>query len=129
MKNFLAVCLLALGVAGCANLTNAWNTLTGARISPEAVYVEQNVAIGLERVAQHYLVVCHQSPALQVCAKDIEAKVVFAVRKMRQANTDLRIFMKAHPDALGAQGLYAALVGAASEFKGIYDSYNLGSVQ
>ena len=129
MKKFLALCILAVGLAGCANITNAWDTLTGARISPAAVYVEQNVAIGLERVAQHYLVVCHQSPVLQVCGKDIEAKVVFAVRKMRKANTDLRGFMKTHPDALGAQGLYDALVGAAGEFKSIYDSYNLGSVQ
>lgn len=129
MKKIMLAAALVLALAGCAQLQNAWDTLTGARVSPQAVYVERNIAIGLERTAQHYLQACHKYPTLSACSKAIEAKVVFGVRSLRKASADLNAFMKNHPDALGAKGLYDALVASANELKDIYARYNVEAVQ
>ena len=129
MKKIILICALAIGLAGCANFQNAWNTLTGATVSPSAVYVAENAFDSIEVVATTYLRTCHKNPgAFAVCAKSVESKVVGAVRAGRKARGDLRAFMVAHPDALGAQGLYDALTQATDTLNNVINTYNLTAV-
>lgn len=117
MRKIALAIALALGLAGCANLQNAYNTLTGARVNPQAVYVAINSFDAIKRTATNYLILCHQHPDNKVCNKGTEAAVASAVRKGTVARNDLRAFLKSHPDALGAQGLYDAVVQAAATVK------------
>lgn len=125
MKKILVVVVLAIGLSSCANITNAWNTLTGARVSPQAVYVAQNVEIGFERTATNYLRGCHQHPGAAICSKTAEVAVANAVRSARSSARDLRVFMKSHPDALGASGLYDALKSATGTLKDVLTAYGV----
>lgn len=130
MKKLLLAAAMALALSGCANVQNAWNTLTGATVSPKAVYVAVNAADSAEIIAAHYLRVCAASPNLgAACAKNIEQQVADAARSVRIARNDLRAFMKAHPDALGAQGLYDALTQATSTLSDIENTYNIGAAK
>jgi len=127
----LFVLLFVLSLGGCAsNFQNAWNTLTGAKLSPTAVYVAINTVDSAEIIATAYLRACHKSPsAYAACAKPVESQVVSAVRSVRSARNDLRAFMVAHPDALGASGLFDALTQAQKTLSSIENNYNLAQVQ
>lgn len=130
MKKIILVITLSLSLAGCANFQNAWNILTGTQVSPTAVYVAENAFDSVEVVATAYLVACHKnSSAFAACTKAIESKVVGAVRAGRTARNNLRSFMVAHPDALGAQGLYDALTNATSTLNDVVNTYNLTAVK
>lgn len=129
MRKILFVAALSLSLAGCANFQNAWNTITGATVSPNAVYVAENAFDSIEVVATTYLVACHKNPgAFSVCTKSIESQVVGAVRAGRVARANARAFMVAHPDALGAQGVYDALKSATDTLNQIVNTYNLTAV-
>lgn len=117
MKKVLLVLALGLSLAGCANVENAWDTLTGARVSPQGVYVAENVFDGLERTATNYLVLCHQHPTNPTCSKPAEVEIAKAVRSGRVARNNLRAYMVAHPDAIGAQGVYDAFSAASDTLK------------
>lgn len=123
MKKLLAVALLAASLGGCAQVTNAWNTLTGSRVSPQAVYVAENVFDGFERSATNYLRLCHANPTNPVCSKTAEVEIVKAVRSGIVARKNLRAYMVAHPDAIGAQGVYDAFTAASDTLKAALQTY------
>lgn len=130
MKKIFLACAIALTLGGCANFQNAWNTLTGAAVSPSAVYVAANAADTSEIIATAYLRVCHKAPsAYAACAKSVESQVVSAVRAVRTARNDLRSFLVSHPDALGASGLYDALTQAQQTLSSIENIYKLAQVK
>ena len=129
LTKFSAILALLLSLGACASFQNAYDTLTGARVSPNAVYVAQNAFDSVEIVATHYLRACHLSPgAWAACTKPIESKVVDAVRAGRNARRDLHNFMVSHPDALGAQGLFDAFRQATTTLSDLINAYNLGAV-
>lgn len=130
MRKLLLALAISLSLAGCANFQTAWDTLTGARVSPSAVYVAENSFDSIEIVATTYLRTCHKSAASfpTVCTKAIESQVVGAVRAGRTARAKLRAFMVAHPDALGASGLYDALKQATAALNDVVTTYNLTKV-
>lgn len=129
MKRLILAMALALSLGGCASFQTAWDTVTGARVSPNAVYLASNAYDSVEIVATTYLRTCHKSPGtFAACAKSIEIQVVDAVRAGRKARADVRNFMVAHPDALGVAGLYDALQQATSTLQSIINTYNLGKV-
>ena len=125
MRKIIVVAALALSLGGCANLQNAWNTLTGARVSPQAVYVAENVFDGLERTATNYLVLCHGNPSNVVCSKSAEVAIANGVRSGRVARKNLSAFMVAHPDALGAQGLFDAFSATSDTLKSALQTYGV----
>lgn len=130
MRKIALACAIALMVSGCANFQNAWDTLTGAKVSPNAVYVAANTADSGEVLATAYLRACHKAPsAYAACSKSIEVKVVDAVRAVRTARNNIRAFLVAHPDALGASGLYDALIAAQQTLSTIINDYNLAQVK
>ena len=124
MKKILLIAALGLSLSSCANLTNAWDTLTGARVSPTTVYVARNSADIVERSATNYLRLCHQYPTNVGCSKSAETQVVLAVRSLRVARTNLVAYMKDHPSALGAQGVYDAFTSSIDALKKILANYN-----
>lgn len=117
MRKALLGIALALALSACASVDTAWNVVTGARVSPQVVYVTINVFDGLKRSATNYLRLCHQSPASPVCSKVAEVDIVRAVRAGTVARNNLRAYMKAHPDALGASGVYDAFTSASDTLK------------
>ena len=127
MKRF-AVILFALSLGACANLQNAWNTVTGATVSPQAVYLAENGYDALEVTAKNYLHICRTAPKTPGCSAEAISKVIPAVRAGRVARTNLDAFMKAHPDALGASGLYDALISATNTLQSIATTYNIAGV-
>jgi hypothetical protein len=127
MRKLLLIGALALGLAGCANIQNAYETITGARVSPQSVYVAMNVFDGLERTATNYLVLCHKSPSNPVCAKKAEVDIAASVRAGRIARNNLKAFMVNHPDALGAGGLYDAFKAASDTLQQAIQQYGVQS--
>lgn len=125
MRKLLIAATLALALGGCANVQNAWDTLTGSRVSPQAVYVSMNVFDGFERTATNYLRLCHGSPSNPVCSKNAEVQIANAVRAGRVARNNLKAFMVAHPDALGAQGVYDAFSAATDTLKTALQTYGV----
>ena len=127
MKHWLlriaAAGALALALGGCT-LTNAYNTLTGVEVSPTAVYVARNAFGAAEVAATEYLTYCHQQAVKpQVCAHANETAVVKAVKSGRIARDSLKSYMAAHPDAVGAKGLYDAVVSATDVINQITSIY------
>jgi opacity protein-like surface antigen len=127
MRKVLLAAALALSLAGCANLQNAWDTVTGARVSPQGVYVAMNVFDGFERTATNYFVLCHQHPQNVTCSKTAEVQIAAAVRSGRVARNNLRAYMVAHPDAIGAQGVYDAFTAATDTLKAALQNYGVQS--
>lgn len=125
MRKLLIIGAVALSLGGCANVQNAWDTLTGARVSPQTVYVAENVFDGFERTATNYLRLCHQHPDNATCSKTAEVDIVKAVRSGVKARNNLRAFMVAHPDALGAQGVYDAFKSASDTLKTALQTYGV----
>lgn len=125
MRKVLITGAVALSLGGCAQLQNAWDTVTGARVSPQVVYVSINVFDGFERTATNYLRLCHSAPSNPVCSKTAEVQIVNAVRSGRTARNNLRAFMAAHPDALGAAGVYDAFTAASDTLKSALQTYGV----
>lgn len=125
MRKVLLILALGVGLAGCAQLNNAWNTLTGARVSPQAVYVAENVFDGYERTATNYFRLCHKAPSNPICSKAAEVEIAKSVRAGRVARNNLRAFMVAHPDALGAQGVYDTFTAASDTLKSALQTYGV----
>jgi hypothetical protein len=80
---------------------------------------------GFERTATNYLKLCHQNPANPVCSKTAEVQIVQAVRGGIVARNNLRAYMVAHPDAIGAQGVYDAFTAASDTLKTVLAQYGV----
>ena len=128
MKKIFAVVALALSLGACANFQSAIGTITGATVSPRAVYLAENSFDAIEVTATGYLRICHARMTTPGCSSTAIAKVIPAVRSGRIARSNLNAFMKAHPDALGASGLYDALVSATNTLQAVSTTYNIAGV-
>ena len=120
--------VLFLSLAGCANLQNDFSIITGASVSPTAVYVARNSFDALEITATNYIVFCKRNPATVGCSKTAIAKIIPAVRAGRVARANIVQFQKDHPGQLGTTGLYDALVTATNTLQGIASQYNIAGV-
>lgn len=118
---------LALFSAGCANLDNAWQTLTSATVSPQVVVVAANTFDTLEATATAYLRLPRCNGKNGPICRDpgATAKLIPAVRAGRVARNNLEQFMLDHPGALGPQGLYDALQAAISTLQNVVTQYNI----
>lgn len=133
MRKLLVLSLL-LVLGGCAALSkveNAFNTLSGATVSPAAVVVAVNSFDALEATATNYLRLKKCSPATgPVCRDPAATKVLIpAVRNARKARNDLESFLADHPGQLGTQGLYDALQLSINTIQGIIVTYHIGAPQ
>lgn len=127
----VAAGLIAFALSGCAQLTNAWNTVTGAQVTIQTVSVAASSFDALEATATNYLRLpkCTGSNG-PVCADPaIVAKIVPAVRSGRAARNNLEAFFQAHPDQLGPSGLYDALVAAAATLQSAEAQFNTGATK
>ena len=120
---------LALFASGCANLQNTWERVTSAQVDPRDVYIAENVFDGLETTAKNFLHYCRLAPPNKgICKNDAITQVIAAVRSGRIARDNLDAFVKLHPDALGAKGLYDALTAATKTLQAVSQQYNLNGV-
>ena len=117
--------VLVLVLAGCANIQNAYDTLTGTVVSPTAVYVARNSFDAVEVTATNYIVYCKVHPAQVGCSKSAIAQMIPAVRAGRVARNNLVAFEVAHPGALGPTGLYDALTAATNTLQAIQAQYHI----
>lgn len=127
MKKLLIAATLALSLVGCANLQNAYNTVTGASVSPTAVYVAANSFDAVEVTATNYLRLKKCSPSSGPVCRDpaATAKIIPAVRSGRVARNNLLAFMKANPGQLGPVGLYNALTSATQTLQQVEATYGV----
>ena len=129
MSKIVLVVSLAFALAGCAQLTNAYNVLTGTSVSPTAVYVAANAFDAVEATATNYLRLRRCSASSGPVCRDpkVSSQLIPAVRAGRIARNNLEAFMKAHPGQLGPTGLYDALTGATATIRSIETTYHIGS--
>jgi len=127
MKKLLFVVLI-IGLAGCTNLQNAYNTLSGVSVSPVAVYVARNSFDALEATATNYILYCKPHPTTPGCSKTAIAKLIPAIRSGRVARNNLIQFQRDNPGALGPAGLYNALITATNTIQAIATQYNIAGV-
>ena len=128
MRKLLIGFMFALSLGACASLQNTIDTITGATVSPRAVYLAENSFDAIEVTATGYLRICHAKMTTPGCSSTAIAQVIPAVRSGRIARSNLDSFMKAHPDALGASGLYDALVTATNTLQSVSTTYNIAGV-
>lgn len=128
MKKVLIIAAVALNLGGCANLTNAYNTLTSVAVSDQQVYIARNAFDAIEATATNYIVFCKTHPATKGCSKSAIAQIIPAVRSGRVARNNLTQFQKDNPGALGPAGLYNALVTATNTLQAISNQYNITGV-
>ena len=128
MRRLLLSLTLALSLGACASLQNDIAIVTGATVSPRAVYLAENSFDAIEVTATGYLRICHAKMTTPGCSSTAIAQVIPAVRSGRIARSNLNSFMKAHPDALGASGLYDALITATNTLQAVSTTYNIAGV-
>jgi hypothetical protein len=129
VKRIILALSLAFALAGCASLTNTWNAVTGATVSPAAVIVAANAFDALEVTATNYLklVKCNGSNG-PVCRDPAATKVIIpAVRSGRVARNNLEQFLKDNPGQLGPSGLYNALTASINTLQGVVAQYQTGA--
>lgn len=131
MKKILMAVALALSLGACTQFQSfegAISRITTAQISPQAVYLAENGYDAIEVTATGYLRICHARMSTPGCSSTAIAQLIPAVRSGRIARSNINSFMKAHPDPLGAAGLYDALVTATNTLQSISTQYNIAGV-
>lgn len=129
MKKLLIPLVLALALGACANLQNAYSTITGASVSPEMVYVARNSFDALEVTATNYIRYCTSHRGGTGCSDTAIKSLIPAVRSGRVARNNLTQFQKDNPGALGPAGLYNALVTATNTLQAVENQYNIGAAK
>lgn len=131
MRKILFALILVVPLAGCTTfqkLTNAYQTVTSAKLDPKDVYVARESFDVIEATATRYLTLCTKQPTTFGCSQAAINAIVPSVRSGRNARNRLVVFMKAHPDGLGAQGLYDALVSSTALINDVAAQYNIKGV-
>lgn len=128
MRKIILAAAIALSLGGCANLQNAYSTITGASVSPATVYVARNSFDALEVTSTNYIRYCTVHRAAPGCNDTAIRQLIPAVRSGRVARNNLTQFQKDNPGALGPSGLYNALVTATNTLQSIQNQYNIGAV-
>lgn len=127
----VAALMLAIPAGGCANLKNAWETLTTSQVSPTAVIVAANTFNALEATATNYLRLKRCDGTNGPVCRDpaVTAKLIPAIRSGRVARTNLEQFLRDHPGQLGPSGLYDSLLAATATIQGIYAQYQIAGAK
>jgi hypothetical protein len=122
MKRFIAVIALALSLGACAQLTNAYNVVTGATITPNQVYIAANAFDAVEASATTYLRLpaCGSAPCRNVGATNT---IVAAVRAGRLARNALEAAVNTNPGAPVNANLMATLTSSTSTLKAILSEF------
>ena len=128
MRKIVLGLALALGLGACANIDNAYNTITGATVSPAAVYIARNSFDTLEVTSTNYIRYCTAHRGAVGCNATAIKQIIPAVRSGRVARNNLIQFQKDNPGALGPTGLYNALVAATNTLSEVQTQYNIGAV-
>lgn len=111
MKKFIMAGAVAFALGGCAQLTNAFDVITSAAVTPTQIIVAGNAFDALEATATQYLLYCKSiNYAQQVCALGNRKPVVTAVRSGRAARTSLEPYVTS--GTAGPSAIYNTLVAA-----------------
>jgi len=125
MKRAIIALTAVAMLAGCANLKNAYNTITSAQVSPKLVIVASNAFDAVQATATNYIAYCTPNPAPKGCSDAAIKQIIPAVRSGRDARNALEAYLKTHPNAIGAQGLYDALVSATGTLNSVIANYSI----
>ena len=122
---FILATALTFGVAGCAQLQNAYNVVTGAQVSPQAVVVAASTFDAFEVTATNYLRLRRCTGSNGPICRDpaVTPKIIAAVRAGRVARNNLKAFLRAHPGQLGPTGDYDALIAATQTLQQVLAAY------
>lgn len=124
MKLLFAAAAALLMLAGCANITNAIDTITSAKVSPAQVAIAVNAFDAVKVTAKNYIVYCTPVPAPAGCNdKTIQTQLDPAIKAGTTARNSLEDFLAAHPGELGDAGVYDALTTATSTIQQIVAAY------
>ena len=127
MKKFFAICAVALGLTGCANIDNAYNTLTGASVSPQSALVAANSFDALETVATGYLQLPACGSGAPVTCRNAAAvsKIVPAIRSGRAARNAIEALLSANNGGAITVASYNTLSAAVTTLEAVYSSYSI----
>jgi hypothetical protein len=130
--------IIATTSAGCAagfgekvqGAFQAFQAAGDATVSPTAINISANIALGLQSTAKIYLRLPRCNGSNGPICRDPGAtpeigKAVLAMRKARIAATG---FVRAHPGQLGPSGLYDGLQAAISTVSDIFTHYDVINV-
>jgi hypothetical protein len=115
---------LALSLAGCAQLKNAYDTVTSAKVSAKTVYVAVNAFDAAKITAKNYIIYCTPNPSPKGCDDNaIKTKLDPAIKSGTTARDSLQDFLATHPGELGSKGLYDALTAATNTIKDVTSNF------
>lgn len=124
MRKILMV-LALVSLTGCAEIRNAYDAVTGASVSPQAVVLAASTFDAFEVTATNYLRLRKCTDTNRPVCRDpaVTPTVIGAVRSGRVARNNLKQFLRDHPGQLGPQGDYDALVAATQTLRGALSEY------
>lgn len=118
MNKLIIAVGLTLSLAGCAQLKNAYDVATSAKVPRKSVVVaiqSYNVA---SSAARGYIIYCTPNPAPAGCDdKLIRTKIKPAIDSGYDASKKLTAFMRSYPNELGPVGTYQVLVQSTDIIK------------
>ena len=126
--NLLAICLVGFSLAGCATFQKieaAYQTVTSATVSPQAVIVAADSFDVVKITATNYLRLKRCSGSNGPICRDpvLTPKIIAWVKSGTVARDSLKAFLRAHPGQLGDQGLYDILTASTSSLTSALAAY------
>lgn len=124
MKKTLLALTLVFGLAGCAQIQNAYDTITSAKITANQVYIAANAFDAIQATATNYLRLppCGKLPCRAAGAVNV---IVPAIRSGRLARNKLEAAVQANPGAPVDANLFATLTSSTSTIKAIFATYGV----
>lgn len=129
MKYGIAIALAGmLAFSGCANLNKIIASAESVKITETQVVVAGNTFDAIEATATSYLALKRclsgQTFLKNTCRDSAATKpLIAAIHSGRTARDALEAFYKAHPDGLGAKGLYDAFNSATDVIRATLSNY------
>ena len=122
MKRLILIGFLAL--AGCAQIQNAYDVVTGTTITPQQVYIAANAFDAVEASGTQYLrlPVCGSLPCRNASATN---SLVASIRAGRLARNKLEAAVSANPGAPVDASLFATLTSSTSVIKAILAEFGV----
>lgn len=137
MRKLFAVFAISAAVTlgGCSKTLQdahtAFDIITSAKVSPQAVIIAANSFDALEVTATNYLTLKRCSATTGPICRDPGATkaMIPAIRSGRIARNNLLAFLRDHPGELGPRGLYDALESAGRSIQAVMAQYRIGGAQ
>lgn len=115
LKRIVVCAFFALSLAGCAKLTEAYQSLSSSNVPPKAIYVAISAFDAAKITGTNYIRYCAPNPSPKGCNDAvIRGKLIPAINKGTVARNDLKAFVRAHPGELGPSGTYSLLTTSAT---------------